>query len=226
MSHIRPLDLNATATASCLKWLTESEHARYRRFATDALRHDYIAARWLCRATLSHYTGVDPAAWVFQTGRHGKPQIAGPAEFVSLRFNLTHTAGLVACAVTRAGEVGVDAEETSRAADVEAIARQFFSPAEQTWIAQVSGAARIDRFFQCWVAKEAWLKGRGEGLLAPPDTMGLEWDETERPRQPNGWQLTLHRPTSGHLAAVAVQHLKGAAPIPVTWRAATELSHA
>jgi len=90
-----------------------------------------IWPRALCRLALSHYTGVDPATWVFTAGKYGKPAIARPAAFRAARFNLSHTDGLIVCAVGRAGEIGIDVEDTSRQVDIVQISRHFFSADEE-----------------------------------------------------------------------------------------------
>ena len=82
------------------------------QFPTERQRHDYLTARVLCRATLSRYAPVHPSEWKFEKGAYGKPRIAAPAGFESLHFNLTHTEGLMIFLVSRAGEVGIDAEKT------------------------------------------------------------------------------------------------------------------
>ena len=109
-----------------LGWLSADEAEHLRRLKSEAPRREYLATRVLCRATLSRYVGVDPAHWRFCAGRNGKPRIAGPRGFVSLRFNLTHTRGLVICLVTRTGEVGVDAEEIFAPGGIRSGGKTFF----------------------------------------------------------------------------------------------------
>ena len=92
----------------CLSLLSVDERGRYEQIRTTAMREEYLAARALCRTALSGYAGIDPREWRFAARAHGKPAIAAPKRFASLRFNLTHTGGLVICIVSRAGEVGVD----------------------------------------------------------------------------------------------------------------------
>src|SRR5206468_3406668 len=96
--HLDPDDLPADVLERrCLAWLAPDERAHHERFGTAALRHIYVATRALCRATLSRYTDVDPAAWAFVANRNGKPSISSPLEYRELHFNLTHTDGLIAC---------------------------------------------------------------------------------------------------------------------------------
>ena len=195
----------------CLAWLSPSDRARRERLRSDKLRHEHLITRALCRATLSRYTGVDPAAWTFVENENGKPSIEVPGEFTSLRFNLTHTEGLIACAVTRAGEVGVDAENTLRRIDVDQITRHFFDESERALLAKSATIEdRTEKFFELWVVKEAMLKGIGAGVSRLPESIAAD----------GNWQLTVHRPTPNHVAACAIRPADGNLPIPVEWNVA------
>jgi 4'-phosphopantetheinyl transferase len=202
----------------CLDWLTPQERARRQRFRTDHLRHNYLTTRALCRWALSRYTGVPPQNWQFVAGPQGKPEVAAPGAVSSLRFNLTHTERLVACIVTRAGEVGLDAEEISRPIDISAVAGQFFSPAERDCLSMLPSQVRTTRFYEYWVLKEAYLKARGTGLSQPPESFTIAWQNNGQPAALDDWQLALHRPTPQHVAGIAVPQFRGAAPLGVTWR--------
>lgn len=220
--HVCPDALTGTRLRRCLAWLSGAEKAHREKLRTARLRHEYLAARALCRATLSRYTGIEPEAWRFSKNAHGKPAIAGPARFRPLRFNLTHTAGLVACIVTRAGEVGIDAEETGRAVDVAEVARHFFSEEERKRLAALSARRRTARFFEYWVLKEAYLKGRGVGLSVAPDGFTIEL-RRGRALPIGSWALALYQPTRRHVAATAVRVRRGVDAVPIVWRAWTEL---
>jgi 4'-phosphopantetheinyl transferase len=218
--HICPEAMSPAALErQCLPWLTAPERERHSRYRTAVLRHAHLVGRALCRATLSHYTGVDPAAWRFTHNAFGKPAIASPNEFLPLYFNLSGTAGLVVCLVTRAGEVGIDAEETSRDVDIDQVARHFFSPAEQAFLASHPAS-----FYEQWVLKEAYLKALGSGFSLPPQQFTIERDPLGRPLSLDHWQLTVHHPTPRHIAATAI-HRRGssALPISVAWRDAHKL---
>jgi 4'-phosphopantetheinyl transferase len=166
---------------------------------------------------LSRYTGVAPVDWKFVKSAHGKPSIAEPAEFSSLQFNLTRTDGLIVCLVSRAGEVGVDAEETSRPVDIAQVARHFFSAKEQASLAACAPERRGKRFFEQWVLKEAYLKGRGTGLSETPPMLTIELGNDGRPMPVDDWQLALHDPSPQHVAATAIRARRGAPAIPISW---------
>jgi len=219
--HVPPDTLSPHALERrCLDWLTPQEQARRQRLRTDRLQHNYLTTRALCRWTLSGYTGIPPQTWRFIENPHGKPAIAAPGQFTSLRFNLTHTERLVACIVTRVGEVGLDAEETSRPLDVAAVAGQFFSPAERDCLSALPPDRRTARFYEYWVLKEAYLKARGTGLSHPPDDFTIVWQADGTPAPLDGWRFLLHYPAKSHVAASAVPLFPGTAPCAVTWRLA------
>jgi 4'-phosphopantetheinyl transferase len=199
-----------------LWWLSQDERAKYEQLHDRRLQHAYLTAQVLCRTTLSRYAGVHPSEWTFRTGSHGKPSVGGPGGFESLRFNLTHTDGLAICLVTRAGDVGVDAEETSSKVDWALVARHFFSPAEQSWLANLQMHERYSWAFGQWVLKEAYLKGIGSGLDTP-ERVTVERGDDRRPVAIGNWQLSLHDPSPCHVAAAAVHRRRGVSRILMRW---------
>lgn len=174
---------------------------------------------------MSRYADVDPADWSFGAGSNGKPEVTGPAEFASLRFNLAHTSGLVMCAVSRAGEIGVDAEETSRTIDVAQMARHFLSRREQAIIEGLSGNERRERLFEQWVVREAYFKGRGTGIALAPERFTIEFDENGQPLPVGTWHFFVTRPSATHIAALAVCQRLDSPRIRVEWLKADDLIH-
>jgi 4'-phosphopantetheinyl transferase len=168
------------------------------------------------RTTLSRYADVDPRRWRFRTGPQGKPEIAGPAGAPPLRFNLSHTRGLVACVVTLGLDAGVDVERTARhLRDPLALARHGFAPAERAALTRLAGRARRELFFDIWTLKEAYVKARGAGFLAlparklayeisPGGSIGLTI-EPELEDRSDAWQVALLAPTADHRLAVAIR---------------------
>lgn len=209
----------------CVGWLSYTELARREQLGSDQLRHEYLVTRVLCRTSLSAFTGVDPSDWVFVEDANGKPKIATPGEFRSLRFNLTHTEGLVACAVTRAGEVGVDAEHAGRAVNIDEVINVFFSESERALLATVpTREQRVAAFFEIWVLKEAYLKGSGMGLSRSPESISFARTEPGRSLTiDDGWRVTLLYPTPAHVAATAIKPDDGNAQIAIEWRAVDRL---
>lgn len=187
--------------------LTGDERQRQQRYLQAVHRHQALVARALVRTTLSRYEDVPPDRWRFALGPHGRPEIDEPAAS-GLRFNLSHTAGLMVCAVTRGHDVGVDVEDTRRRVSSQQIARRFFAPTE---VRQLEAGAAA--FCDFWTLKEAYLKARGAGLslplrrfsfgLAGPDiAVSFEPELEDAPRV---WRFALLRPTPWHTGALAVR---------------------
>ncbi len=82
-----------------LETLCTLERQRYAAFRFDIDRIHYLFAHVLLRRTLSRYVGCHPGELRFGRGRYGKPFLLVPCHSEPIEFNLTHTRGLVACAL-------------------------------------------------------------------------------------------------------------------------------
>lgn len=153
-------------TARLRGWLSPDEAARMDRYVFPRHRWEYLATRALCRAALSRYAPVEPAAWRFRSNPWGRPEVAAPAHSW-LRFNLSNAEGLLACLVARDREVGVDVEDTTRSVDTLATSAHVFSAAELAALRREAAGAHRARFFHYWTLKEAYIKARGMGLALP-----------------------------------------------------------
>ena len=182
-------------------------HARF-RFARD--RRDFAAAHALLRRSLSRYADLPPNEWVFQQEAGGKPSL-GHGGVPPLSFNLSHTDGLVACAIATGLDVGIDVETVDRRVDV-GVAERFFSAAENAGLRRSASAGiRASRFFELWTLKEAYVKALGQGLSHALDTIVFQVDGgTILFTPPPGidaasWQFALFSPTDRHRLAVAAR---------------------
>ena len=198
--------------------LSPDERERHERFYFDKDRHHYLVAHALVRTTLSRYADVEPAAWVFHSGPHGRPEVAGHDTTAALRFNLTHTNGMVAVAVARGADVGVDAEGFRVRDTGVDIARRFFAPAETAHLERQPPADRLRVFLEVWTLKEAYIKAIGKGLTAGLDTFAMQLDEPptvvfadDRHGDPAAWHFRRLHLADTHLAALAVRR-PGMAP--------------
>jgi 4'-phosphopantetheinyl transferase len=205
--------------AACAALLSKDEHDRLARLRVPAARHDALVTRALVRRALSaHVVGVDPRAWIFRTGRHGRPEIASPAGGPRLRFNVSHTSGLVVVGITPRRAIGVDVEDLGRQRRADAVADRFFAPLEAARLRALAPAARRRRFIAYWTLKEAYVKARGLGLRLPLAHFWFHLDGRGRARiafdarlrdDPRRWRFALLRPTRRHVLAVAVARAPG-----------------
>jgi 4'-phosphopantetheinyl transferase len=168
IAYARPAAILAVhAREGLLAGLSEDERTRHARFRFESDRDIYLVAHVLVRRMLSRIAGASPDSFSFTAGEHGRPEISEPAQACGFRFNLSHTHGLVACAVTRAADIGVDVEYVERKVEVMSVANHVFSIVEVAGLAALGGEAQRERFFELWTLKEAYIKAIGKGLSAP-----------------------------------------------------------
>ena len=205
-----------------LSLLDAGERARYRRFRFDADRLCYLVAHALTRRALSSVSDVQPEAWRFSVGKHGKPEVANPTKGVSLRFNLSHTRGLVACALAFEADVGVDVEHVTRTVEISRVARSVFSPPELDELASEGDeAGQRTCFFRFWTLKEAYIKAVGAGLGMPLRRIAFDVSSPSAPRisfsgiddDPDAWLFHLHEPTPEHQLAIALRNRESERPV-------------
>ena len=175
--------------------MSAEEAASERRYMREVNQLEHRVARALVRTTLSRCTEVDPRDWVFRPGPHGRPEIAYP-ETPGLRFNLSHTAGLVACLVGRDRTVGVDVENTTREAEYFDLAQRYFAPAEVAQLRALPPTEQRARFFQMWTLKEAYVKARGLGLSLPLDHFAFSF-ANDRPAVAASIRCSAIAPSAG-----------------------------
>ncbi|MBF0627809.1 MAG: hypothetical protein HQL91_06260 [Magnetococcales bacterium] len=155
-------------------------------------------ARLLGRRLLAHglhaQRGEPPALHAIRQTRFGKPFLDGPVQ-----FNITHSGGVVACALTDAGDIGLDVEQ-HRAISLDDF--HGFVP-DPPWLSCADPVAQRIVFFNFWTQRESVLKAEGQGMSIHPKEI--------RPDHHGAWlngrfwaihSLDLHPGYSAHLACV------------------------
>jgi 4'-phosphopantetheinyl transferase len=158
-----------------LALMSPDEHERMARLIFERDRRRFLLTRALVRTMLSRYAAVRAADWRFVENVHGRPEILDrPRGVPDLRFNISHTDGLIAIAVTRHGDVGVDVENAgARQAPID-VAGTCFAPAELAALRQEPAASQSRSFFRFWTLKESYIKARGLGLSLPLDQFSFQ----------------------------------------------------
>jgi 4'-phosphopantetheinyl transferase len=204
--------------------LSADEAERVDRFFQRADADRFVIGRALARTMLSRFVDLAPREWPFVIDEHGRPHLARlPFGIPDLRFNLSHTSGLVACAVTVGREVGVDVEHTHRQLTHE-VPERFFSPREVADLRALPAADQQTVFFDYWTLKESYIKARGLGLALPlrhftflrvPGAAPQISFAPELHDDPASWQFAQFWPTQDHRMAVAVRRTGPDLPIDV-----------
>ncbi len=193
-----------------LSALDDEERSRAARFVHDHDRRQFIAAHAMLRGLLQRLAGKPAAEWKFAIGSRGKPALHPDHGMDRLNFNISHTRGAVACAMTLDHPIGVDIEHVERPGRLLEIANSYFAPDELAILHAAPEAEQRTVFFRLWTLKEAYIKARGDGLhlqldlfafsLSPPRIAfapGLADD-------PVRWHFSTMTPTPEHLLSVAV----------------------
>jgi 4'-phosphopantetheinyl transferase len=194
----------------CRAVLSADEVCRADSFVFDHDRQLFVISHSFVRAVLSEHCDVRPSEWRFVVDEYGKPEVA--AGLPSICFNLSHTKGLVACAVAFDHELGVDVENTDREVDLD-IAERFFSPREAKYLEQSPDDRKGEVFLEIWTLKEAYIKACGNGLLIPLDSFTVMPNHSA-PQicfaagyfgEPSMWTFFQLRPSQDHQLAVCVK---------------------
>lgn len=206
--------------------LSPEEKAQLEEIGSDRVRHQYLVTRALVRCTLSQYLAVEPEDWGFETSAGGRPEIAVPSE-TGLRFNVSHTRGVVACLVTEGIDAGVDVENMERSRDVQGLAERRFAVEEAAELKACAAEGEKNHFFSLWTLKEAYLKARGQGITLPlrsvvfllsgHEGLQVRLDPPLEDRAAD-WQFGLFELSSSVLMAVALARGAGPDRRIVAWR--------
>ncbi|MCP4297231.1 MAG: 4'-phosphopantetheinyl transferase superfamily protein [Proteobacteria bacterium] len=194
--------------------LSEEEKVRQKRFIFEKHQHQYLITRALVRTVLSKYCDVAPQDWKFGKNSYGRPFIDEVHNQNSLRFNLTHTDGLIVCALTLDKDLGVDVEDEFRKSETTGIAHRFFAPEEVQNLNEQPQNEQKSRFFDFWTLKESYIKACGMGLAIPLGHFSFDLSQkskigisfvTERKDNPGDWQFWLFKPNPLHKVAVGIR---------------------
>jgi len=183
------------------RWAAPDDHSRAAK-RPERGRASSVLARACLRALLHGH--APHGDWTFHADGRGKlfggscPGPAGPSVCVS------HSRGLVACAFTGSGIVGIDVE-VHRPRAYSAIAEFAFGPGERARM----GRDGADAFYRIWTLREAMAKATGDGLALATDGRDRAADGPDEGRwvahsDGGRWLLAHRRPQPGVSLAIAV----------------------
>jgi 4'-phosphopantetheinyl transferase len=196
------LDLRHIAFDAMRALLNAEEHARAQRYRVRGDVDRFVKSRGALRRILGKPTDLDARDLVFiESGGH-KPELR---DHPSVHFNLSHSGDFALIAVG-SQPLGVDIEAI-RDIDWRELAATSFHPGERAAIAQRSGAAARDAFFQIWTHKEAFLKATGIGLTDRLTAIGVPLDgglvSAPKSLSPETWYAMPLAAPRGYAASIA-----------------------
>ncbi len=213
--------------------LEAGERQRAGRFRFPKDQDRFVLARAFLRRVLAEYEQRPPVRLEFATTQRGKPNLAGPAQH-HLGFNLSHTAGLAVCAVSRGRPLGIDVERLRPEIDTELVGEVALTQSERQRLRVLPRAQRKSAFFRLWVRKEALVKAIGLGLSIPPASLEVANageqpgvaapSRTVRVPQWGDWRLTDIAPPGALLSQRSCCAPRYVAAL-ATWDPDTRLTH-
>ena len=214
---------------ACLDHEEKKKQARF-RFAEH--RHQYLISRALVRTVLSLYAGdVSPEKWRFNSNKYGRPFIANPG-YQHIKFNLSHTKGLMTLSVVLHHDTGIDVEWVRYENNVLGLANRYFSPKEYQVLRALPERVQKKHFFDLWTLKEAYIKACGMGLSIPLNHFNFTFDDenkiditfhSDRKDYPHLWQFWQLRYSNTHQIAVALKTNSVCKPYDLTIRSSIPL---
>jgi 4'-phosphopantetheinyl transferase len=153
--------------------LCAQERERAARIVRARDRMLWARSRGMLRALLGRYVDRDPRELALELGAHGKPALGDDDGHASdLRFNLSHSGGMMLVAVTAGREVGVDVEvvrdPARRTLDERAIAARVLGAEQARRLERLEPRERTREFQRAWTMREAAVKCLGTGLASAP----------------------------------------------------------
>lgn len=198
-----------------LTLLNTEEEQRRTKFKFEKHQHQHLVTRALIRTTLSRYAPIPPQEWQFSKNDYGRPSIIRPSSIPNFKFNISHTDGLVMCAITLDTEIGIDVENFKREGMTHDIARRFFSKRESADLISLENNEQQKKcFYHYWTLKEAYIKAKGMGISLPLDQFSyifnadqlikIEFDPRLNDHSKD-WQFKLIQVAPHYCAAIALQ---------------------
>lgn len=209
---LRPdeVDLNDEYVKRLLLFLDDGELERFHRFKFDRHRKQFALAHAFMRQALSYYAPIAPESWCFTKNQYGKPFVANDL-CDNLFFNLSHTNGLMALAISHNEPLGIDVEFRDSKVKGPKIADRFFSEQEVASLLSLDVSFQAHRFFDYWSLKESYIKACGKGLAIPLGDFSFALDRAEigfttaesLNDDPDSWVFSLLNLGDAHAVALA-----------------------
>lgn len=158
------LDPPADDVAALARTLAPDERERAGRFVFGRDGRRFVVGRGLLRTVVGRYLDMAPADLRFRYGANGKPELGVTPDGLPLRFNVSHSQGLVVIAVARSGQLGVDVERVRPLANLAQLSKRICSAREQALLGALPANEQHPTLLRWWTQKEAYVKACGDGL--------------------------------------------------------------
>jgi 4'-phosphopantetheinyl transferase len=211
-AHIWLVDLKHPSTPhpDWERFLSAEEIARSKKFIADRDRNLFVARRWILRKLLSHYCGMDPTGFIYQTNPYGKLSLNSHP----ISFNHSKSGNRIAFGFTMRKDIGVDIEQVRPLPDLPLMAKRWFSQEEQDGLAALAPEVQLEAFYHTWTQKESFIKAQGMGLSLPLKDFSVSVDPDKPGRlmsikgnldEHSEWKMACFKPEAAWRVAVCVR---------------------
>ncbi|SNR96206.1 non-ribosomal peptide synthetase terminal domain of unknown function [Blastococcus mobilis] len=196
------LDACRHREAELITFLSSEEVHESDALSSSERRDAFVISRALVRLTLSAEwcPDVPPRDWRFGRTELGKLTVVTPAD-TGLDVSISHTAQVIALALSVTHDVGVDVEAVADHEDP--VVWSVLSPAERVRLEAQPVPDRRSEFLRAWTLKEAFVKCTGAGsshgfqhLDTRLEPLAVLTDDCQQPSSPvscefhqEKWQL-------------------------------------
>lgn len=164
--YTQVLELEPGVTRKLLSILDEREKYVYERYLFAQKKVEFLVGRYILKNLLAYHLGRKPESIYFNQNKYGKLCLGDTLQdemYGKIEFNLSHSHGMVACALALEHEVGIDTEMLD--GNLLDIAKRVFAPGELEYIFKHEEQFQNDAAYRIWTLKEAYIKAKGIGLL-------------------------------------------------------------
>jgi 4'-phosphopantetheinyl transferase len=173
-------------------WLSAGEAVRLSGMRFPKRRADWRLGRWTAKHAVSLYLNLPAdtrslAHIEIRPASNGAPEVFLGNESAPVTISISHREGVAACAIARPpAMLGCDLEIVEPRSD--AFAGDYFTPAEQELLAQVSPAGRWRLLALLWSGKESVLKALRVGLRLDTRLVTVDPIDALLPAGENSWR--------------------------------------
>lgn len=163
--YAQVLELGPGITRKILSILDEREKYVYNRYLLAQKKVEFLVGRYMLKNLLAYLLGRKPGSIYFNQNKYGKLCLEDTLQDKrqgKIEFNLSHSHGMVACAVVLEHEVGIDTERLD--GNLLDVAKRVFAPGEVEYIFNHEERFQNDVAYRIWTLKEAYIKAKGIGL--------------------------------------------------------------
>ena len=172
-----PTDQPPPVLARLATLLDDEERRRAAGHRSAVQRARFVAAHGATRRIVAAHLGLDPGAFAWRRGEHGKPEPdvgSGSRIAAGMRISVSASLQIALVAVAQPGlavdgasrEIGIDIERLVSDHEATRLANRFFPADQAAYVATADeDGGPAERFATLWCRKEACVKALGGRLV-------------------------------------------------------------